>query len=381
MSVAPSVIRKNIWGNIIFFSVTTVVGLVGTPLYVYTYGISAAEVLLFALFVVATPMGITVGYHRLFSHLTFKTNKVIRFLLLFFGAAAFEQSALEWSAQHRDHHRYVDTDQDPYSIKKGFFYAHIGWLILWKHKVNYANVEDLKKDALVMHQHRYYHLWAITSGIVTPLVLGALTGHVLGALIISICLRLTLVYHATFFINSICHMFGKSTYDIYATAKDNFLIAFLTFGEGYHNFHHRFPGDYRNGVRWYQWDPSKWLIASLGKLGLARDLKRVPQFRILAARLAGENRRMNDWLVRVGESAELVELGEIARLQYENLRRNLKSWEAAAKEYANILDRQVVHYSEELRGSAQRRLTEAREHFKRSQRAWNALLRWCPQAA
>jgi len=381
MPAAPSVTRKNNWVNIIFFSVTTLVGLVGTPLYLYEFGFGASEGFLFAFFIVATAMSITVGYHRLFSHLTFKTNRVIRFLLLFFGAAAFEQSALEWTAQHRDHHRYVDTEQDPYSIHKGFFYAHIGWLIFWKHEVNYANVEDLKKDALVMHQHRYYHLWAIASGVVTPLVLGAMAGHVLGAFIISICLRLTLVYHATFFINSICHLFGISTYDIYATAKDNFLIAFLTFGEGYHNFHHRFPGDYRNGVRWYQWDPTKWSIALLDKLGLARDLKRVPHFRILAARLAGENRRISDWLMRAGERAEVLELAEIVRLQYLNLHRNLKNWEDAAMEYANALDRQVAHYSKELRVSAQRRRAEAREHFKRSQQAWNATLRWCPQAA
>ena len=378
---ASSATRKNIWVNIIFFAVTTVVGVVGTPLYLYQFGISSAEIWLFSLFFIATAMSITVGYHRLFGHVTFKTNKPVRFLLLFFGAAAFEQSALEWCAQHREHHRYVDTDRDPYSIKKGFFYAHIGWLTCWKHDVNYANVKDLKKDPLLINQHRYYYLWAIVAGVVTPLVLGTLTGHLLGAFVIAVCLRLTLVYHATFFINSICHLFGKSTYDIYATAKDNWLIALITFGEGYHNFHHRFPGDYRNGVRWYQWDPSKWLIALLGKLGLARDFKRVSDFQILRARLAGENRRVNDWLIRMGERRELLELSEVVRLQYQNLRRNLKNWEEAAKGHARALDRKAAHYSGELRESAQRRLVEAREHFKHSQQAWNALLRWCPHPA
>ena len=126
--------RKNNWVNITFFAVTTLAGVFGAPVYIYYYGIAATEVALFLFYFGATGLSITVGYHRLFAHATFKTNRVVRFFLLFFGAAAFEQSALQWSAQHRDHHRYVDTDRDPYSIRKGFFYAHIGWLIFWQHE-------------------------------------------------------------------------------------------------------------------------------------------------------------------------------------------------------------------------------------------------------
>ena len=338
MATKPSAIRKNNWVNIIFFAVTTLVGLVGTPLYIYKYGVTGSEIALLVFFVVVTPLSITTGYHRLFAHTTYKTNAVIRFLLLFFGAAAFEQSALQWSSQHRAHHRYVDTDLDPYSIKKGFFYAHMGWLIFWQHETDYDYVKDLVEDALIMHQHRYYLFWAIVAGIVMPLLLGALTGHLLAAFVLSVCLRLTVVYHLTFFINSICHIFGRSTYDIYATAKDNWFIAFLTFGEGYHNFHHRFSGDYRNGVRWYQWDPSKWLIALLGKTGLAWDLRRVSNFRILEAQLAGENRRVTDWLARDDQSTEFLKLGEkIIQSQYDNLRQSLVTWEEAAKEYKVIL--------------------------------------------
>jgi stearoyl-CoA desaturase (delta-9 desaturase) len=380
MAKAPYATRKNNWVNIIFFAVTTLLGLVGTPLYIYKYGVTVSEIALFVFFVVVTPLSITVGYHRLFSHATFKTNGLIRFLLLFFGAAAFEQSALQWSSQHRDHHRYVDTDRDPYSIKKGFFYAHIGWLLFWKHQTDYDNVKDLQKDAIVRHQHRYYLLWAVFAGIVTPVALGALTGHVVGAFLMSVCLRITVVYHLTFFINSICHMFGRSTYDIYATAKDNWFIAFLTFGEGYHNFHHRFAKDYRNGVRWYQWDPSKWIIAFLGKLGLAWDLRRVSSFRILAAQLAGENRRVTDWLARVGKNTDFLKLNAIVASQYDNLRENLARWEEATKEYRMVLQRQVVQYSEGVRKSARRKLAEAREQFENTHHDWKALLKQCPAA-
>ncbi len=210
------------------------------------------------------------------------------------------------------------------------------------------------------------------------MLLGALTGHVLGAFLLSVCLRLTVVYHFTFFINSICHMFGRATYDIYATAKDNWFIAFLTFGEGYHNFHHRFAGDYRNGVRWYQWDPSKWIIAFLGKLGLAWDLRRVSNFRILAAQLAGENRRVTDWLALVGKNTEFLKLNEIIKSQYDTLGQSLVNWEDAAKEYRRVLQRQVVQYSEEVRISARRKLAEAREQFEYTHHNWNTLLRQCP---
>jgi stearoyl-CoA desaturase (delta-9 desaturase) len=381
MATAPYAIRKNLWGNIVFFAVTTLVGLIGTAVYIYHYGVTGSEIALCVFFVVITPLSITVGYHRLFAHAAYKTNAVIRFLLLFFGAAAFEQSALEWTSQHRDHHRYVDTDQDPYSIKKGFFYAHIGWMLFWHHETDYDNVKDLAKDPLIRHQHRYYMVWAILAGIVTPLFIGALTGHLLGALLMSVCLRLAVVHHCTFFINSICHMFGRSTYDIYATAKDNWFIAFLTFGEGYHNFHHRFAGDYRNGVRWYQWDPSKWIIALLGKTGLAWDLKRVSGFRILAAQLAGENRRVTDWLALVEKTMQFMTLDKVFKSQYDYLRQNLVNWEEAAKEYTTVLQRQVADYSEAVRESARQKLVEAQEQFELAHRSWNALLKQCPVAA
>lgn len=369
--------RKNNWVNITFFAVTTLAGVIGTPIYIYHYGIAAAEVALFLFYFAATGLAITVGYHRLFAHATYKTNRVVRFFLLFFGAAAFQQSALQWSAQHRDHHRYVDTDRDPYSIGKGFFYAHIGWLIFWKHETNYGNVKQLQKDSLIMHQHRYYILWAIGAGIVTPVLIGLLTGHLLGALLIGVGLRLTLVYHTTFFVNSVCHTFGTATYDIDSSARDNWFTALFNFGEGYHNFHHRFAADYRNGVRWYQFDPGKWIIAILEKLGLAWDLRRVSNFRILAARFAGEETQVTRWL---SENSDFPsELGTTiqsqVRTRYEDLRAHLLEWETAAQEYHSVLKAQVNNYSKELKQTARRRVTEARASFHESRVDWKALVR------
>ena len=374
--------RKNNWVNISFFTITTLAGIVGAPVYAYHYGISTSEVALFLFYFAATGLSITVGYHRLFAHSTYKTNSVVRFFLLFFGAAAFQQSALQWSSQHRDHHRFVDTDRDPYSIGNGFFYAHIGWLIFWKFETNYDNVKQLQNDSLVMHQHRYYNQWAIGAGIATPVLIGFLTGHLLGALLIGVGLRLTLVYHTTFFVNSVCHMFGTATYDIDSSARDNWFTAIFNFGEGYHNFHHRFAVDYRNGVRWYQFDHGKWTIAILEKLGLAWDLRRVSNFRILAARFAGEETRVTRWLSENSNfsSALGANIQRQVRARHDDLRERLLDWESAVQEYHSVLKTQVDIYSKELRHAARRRVAVARSTFRESRVDWNALIRQCSTA-
>ncbi|HTL69808.1 MAG TPA: fatty acid desaturase [Candidatus Eisenbacteria bacterium] len=265
------------WPTILFFAATTAGALIGAPYFALTAGFKLADVLLGVFFFYATTMSITTGYHRLFSHRSYKASAPLRFLVLFFGAAAFEQSALTWASTHRDHHRHADTDLDPYGVKKGFFYAHIGWMLFWKHVPNFSNAKDLQKDPLLSHQHRHYLVWAIFSGILLPMAIGFWMGRPVAAFFLSVCLRLTLVHHATFCINSLSHTFGHTPYDSRSTARDNWLVALITNGEGYHNFHHRFPSDYRNGIRWYHWDPSKWAIAALWRLGLAWDLRRSVQ--------------------------------------------------------------------------------------------------------
>lgn len=380
MEATPFAQKKVIWKNLVFFSVTTLVGVIGAPLYICRFGLRAADLWLFAFYMAATGMSITVGYHRLFSHASFKANSFIQSLLLFFGAAAFEEPALDWSSEHRNHHRYVDTDRDPYSIKKGFWYAHIGWLLFWEHKRDYENVKDLKRNKLLMHQHQYYLAWAVVSGILLPIFIGSLTGHTLGALVLSVCLRITLVYHCTFFINSICHMFGKATYDIYATAKDHWLIAFLTYGEGYHNFHHRFPSDYRNGVRWYQWDPSKWLIYFFSWFGLSWDLKRVSNIRILEARLAGEHQRARDSLERfLGFSEITAKTLGLFQEQYARVRQCLLGWDHSVKEYQGLARQEILSCSEEFQKAALKKMKQAQHYFYEVRKQWNHLVEMHPR--
>lgn len=301
---------------------------VAAPLYILHHGVSRSEFLLFAFYLIASPLSITMGYHRLFSHATYKAHPVLQFLLLFFGSAAFEQSALRWASQHRTHHLFTDTERDPYSIKKGFFHAHIGWLIFWDHPEDFSNVRDLERNAMVMNQHRFYMSWAIGSGILLPLFIGLLTGHLTGALLFAVCLRLTLVYHATFCINSVCHMFGKATFDPTLSARDHWLAALITFGEGYHNFHHRFPSDYRNGYRWYHWDPTKWLIAAAVRLGMAADLRRVSNFHIWSARLKADQLKLELFL-RKNQAEELFETR--VKPFYMKLKQTLAAWESSGQ--------------------------------------------------
>jgi len=267
----------------VFFLIIHVVGIIGTPIYLFYLGITSVELALFVVFLVATGMSTTLGYHRLFAHRTFKTSAPVQFLLLLFGAATFEESALKWASQHRQHHLFTDTEHDPYGVDKGFWHAHIGWILFWRHRVNYDNVKDLRRSALISHQHDYHEWWSIGGGIVPPLLIAWWLGHPLGGFILTVCLRTVIVLHSAFFVNSYAHTYGMKSYDRGASARDNWIGALLTNGEGFHSFHHRFPGDYRNGIRWYHWDPTKWCIYLMSRAGLAWDLKRTSDKRIASA--------------------------------------------------------------------------------------------------
>jgi stearoyl-CoA desaturase (delta-9 desaturase) len=230
-------------------------------------------------------VSITGGYHRLFSHRSYKASGPLRALYLTFGAASVQNSALSWAADHRAHHANVDGDEDPYNIKRGFWWAHIGWVVTQANRRHHAAlVRDLEADPLVRWQHRYYVPLAIAFGALLPAAIGLLWGDPLGAMLVAGWLRLVVQWHATFSVNSFAHWLGRQPYTTRNSSRDSFLVALLTFGEGYHNFHHCFQVDYRNGVRWYHFDPTKWWVWTAAKLGLARDLRRVPKERVLAAR-------------------------------------------------------------------------------------------------
>jgi stearoyl-CoA desaturase (delta-9 desaturase) len=267
---------RPIWLHIFFLTLTPLASVILVPWWVMTYGVTREEIIAMIVLWLITGMGVTVGYHRLFSHASFRTPAPLRFLAVLFGGAAWQGSAIRWCSGHRHHHSKVDTDEDPYNVKRGFWWSHMGWVMFENPRGEvFDNVPDLKKDPILAFQHRWYMLLSVGFNVGVPVLLGLWLNDVGGMLLFAGLVRVVLVHHFTFLINSLAHIVGKQPWSDANTSKDNWFLSFLTFGEGYHNYHHAFAGDYRNGTKYYNVDPSKWLIWSLSKIGLASDLRRV----------------------------------------------------------------------------------------------------------
>ncbi|OVE82029.1 hypothetical protein BVY03_01915 [bacterium K02(2017)] len=287
-----NMIKKISWTNLSFLSFIHVTAIVGSIWTIQNNGLHPSTFILLISFLIMTGFGITVGYHRLFSHKSFETNNVIKSLLLLFGGACFEGSAREWCCAHRKHHGRVDQEGDPYNAKKGFFYSHIGWIVLKADQSDERHIQDMLKDPIVLFQDRHYVKLAVLIGFILPMALAALWGDIWGGLFIAGALRIVINYHFTWFINSYCHHFGKQPYSNKNSSRDSWFIALFTYGEGYHNFHHNFQRDFRNGIRFYQFDPSKWLIKFLAQIGLASNLYQTDPERILKAKLNMDEKRL-----------------------------------------------------------------------------------------
>ena len=275
------------WVTSPFLIGTALLTVTALPVYLWFFGFDWFHFGMFFVMFILTGFSITAGYHRFFAHKTFEAKWPLRLMVLVFGAAAFENSVLMWTSDHRRHHKHTDHEDDPYNITKGFFHAHMGWILF---KLNpeppLDNVPDLESDRLVRWQHRHIHLLAVLVGFVLPTIAGYLyDGWVgaLGAFLIGGIARVVATQHTTFFINSACHCLGRQPYSTRCSARDSFLLALFTLGEGYHNYHHEFQYDYRNGVKPWQWDPTKWLIWVLSKVGVTSHLRRVPDEKIAAA--------------------------------------------------------------------------------------------------
>lgn len=267
---------------------TPIIAIFVVPWYLWTHTVSLSTWIMFAFFMAWTGISITAGYHRLFAHRSYQAHPFIKYFLLLGATFAIQSSAFDWCSGHRHHHRYVDDEyKDPYSARRGFLFSHIGWMLRNYPSSNndYKNIPDLKKDKILRIQHKYYGLWVLITNLVMLPIIGWISGDILGVIVMVGLLRLVLTHHFTFFINSLCHMFGSRPYTDTNTARDNFFLAIFTWGEGYHNYHHYFQYDYRNGVKWWQYDPTKWLIAGLSKIGLTHNLRIVDNTTIKHAQL------------------------------------------------------------------------------------------------
>ena len=320
--------RRN-WPTTLMFVLTAAVAVSVVPWYGFSHGYGGAAWLSFALFLITNELSITCGYHRLFAHGTYEAHPALKLVYLLFGAMALQNSALLWSAGHRAHHRYIDDpERDPYCARRGFWFSHIGWMLrnYPSGKPDLNSVRELQSDPLVMWQHRYYLPLALTMNFGLPLLVGWASGDILGTFLLAGVLRLVLSHHLTFFINSLAHILGYQPYTDENTARDNAVVALLTFGEGYHNFHHMFAHDYRNGVRWWQWDPSKWFINAMHWCGLAKNLKRMPWFKIQRARLDAQFRRATRQLARQPGRAQIEQLRTRVVEEYEAFREAVTAW-------------------------------------------------------
>jgi stearoyl-CoA desaturase (Delta-9 desaturase) len=236
---------------------------------------------------VLTVVGVTVGYHRLFTHRSFETNKVVQFVLAVLGSMAAEGPLLKWVAVHRRHHQHSDTHKDPHSpheqgagflgLLRGLWHAHVGWFFQPDPPNLPHYVKDLHQSRLLRTASKLFPLW-VTLGVLLPAVLGGLlTGTWLGILTGMLwggLARIFLVHHVTWSINSICHLWGRRPFRTGDDSRNNFIFGALGFGEGWHNNHHAFPTSARFGLRWWQIDLGYWFIRALELLGLATEVKR-----------------------------------------------------------------------------------------------------------
>ncbi|MGZ3692210.1 MAG: fatty acid desaturase [Pseudobdellovibrio sp.] len=289
-------------------------------------------------FAVLTNLSITMGYHRLFAHKSFEAHPVLQFILLFISSGAFQGSALKWASDHRIHHKFEDTDKDPYSINKGFWYAHMGWMMTHEAVSLPVHAPDLEKNKMIKWQHDHYLFAAIFVGYAFPTLIGALMGNAILGLVIAGGLRIFLTQQSTFLVNSLSHTLGKTPYSVEKTAKDSFIVTILTHGEGYHNFHHKFQFDYRNGIRWYHWDPTKWSIQLAALLGLAKKLKTVQFSEILRARLEVESLKFKNTDFYKFKLEPLAQKMVEAQASFERLK----------TEYATAKDQKLVELRHEI---------------------------------
>jgi stearoyl-CoA desaturase (delta-9 desaturase) len=280
------------------------IGLVGMAAWLAWGGtLHWPDLVVLALTYLLTGLGVTVGFHRLLTHRSFKTSSPMRALLAALGSAAIEGPVIEWVANHRKHHRFSDQAGDPHSphvdhgsgwrgALGGLFHAHVGWIFKGDALASEARyAKDLLGDPVVRFIDRTFVLWVL-AGLAFPFGLGvALTGSIAGGLTGLLwggAVRMFLVHHATFSINSLCHFFGRRRFTTGDESRNLLWLSLPTLGEAWHNNHHAFPTSARHGLRWWQLDPSAWLIAGMERTGLAWDVVRVSHERELAKIAAAE---------------------------------------------------------------------------------------------
>ena len=274
-------------------------GLLAAIMLLWGRGFSWVELGLLLGMYFLTTSGISVGFHRLFTHRSFETPRVVQLFLGVLGSMAVQGPLLKWVAVHRRHHQHSDRHGDPHSphhagagirgLLRGLWHSHVGWLFQPDPAGLSNYVKDLQRSRLLRNVSKLFPLWVLI-GLLLPAALGwilqgswagALLGLIWGGLV-----RIFLVHHVTWSVNSVCHLWGRRPFPVADQSRNNAVLGVLALGEGWHNNHHAFPGSARHGLRWWEIDVSYWVIRALAGMGLARNL-RLPPKDIRAAARAG----------------------------------------------------------------------------------------------
>ena len=236
----------------------------------WNQAVSWSDLLLLLCMYTLITFGVTVGFHRMLTHRSFNPHPVVKFLLLVFGSMSLEGPAIEWASTHIKHHAQSDREGDPHSPVEGFFHSHLGWL--FKDRMADPNVyaRHLVKDKMVMFVSRTFLLWVALS-LLIPFAIGGWTGLLWAGLV-----RIFLIHHVTWSVNSICHTFGMRDFETPDQSRNEWVVGMLAFGEGWHNNHHAFPRSAFHGLRWWQFDLSGYLIGFLERIGLVSEVYRIP---------------------------------------------------------------------------------------------------------
>jgi len=270
-----------VWYNVIILAVWHLMA-VYSLLFVMPYAPLHHIALLWVGLWFISGLGITAGAHRLWSHRSYKATLPLRFFLMICNSMAFQGSIFEWSRDHRVHHKGSDTTADPHNSRRGFFFAHMGWVMVRKHQDvltegKKMSFDDLLDDPVVYYQKKFYLLSTLLCCYVLPTALGHAVGSAWNGFWIGAIFRHVWVLHMTWCVNSVAHFFGYRPYDRNIRPVESLLVSIGAIGEGWHNFHHKFPSDYATGefgIATGQWNPTKAFIDLCATLGLAYDLKK-----------------------------------------------------------------------------------------------------------
>jgi stearoyl-CoA desaturase (delta-9 desaturase) len=251
------------------------------PLLVLVTGVTRRAVIMAVVLYVVRAFCITAGYHRYFAHRSYRLARVPQLLLAVGGLTAVQKGPLWWASTHREHHRYADTDRDPHSPQHGFWWSHVGWILSGRRAgTDWDNIDDFARFPELRWLTR--HDW------VGPWGLGALTFLIGGwsGLIVGFFLSTVLLWHATFFVNSLSHLAGRRRFATPDTSRNNWFVAILVLGEGWHNNHHHYPACARQGLRWWEYDPTYWVLKVLSWMRIVKDLRQPTPAALSARRLS-----------------------------------------------------------------------------------------------